>query len=91
MNTITLNSVSDELLRRVAERAGQNHRSLEDEVMSCLQICLESDDVLEEAIPASRWPEIEESLALALKETPTEFTEADWAKFENLARGSKTP
>jgi plasmid stability protein len=87
MNTLTVTGISDELHRKLAERAAANRRSIEEEVLCCVRISIEQDEALLHSIPDERWKEIERSLGEALRETPTEFTEADKQKYRDLARG----
>jgi hypothetical protein len=87
MNTLTLTGISDELQRKLAERATANRRSIAEEALYCLRVSIEHGEALLDSIPEKRWREMEVSLDEALRETPTEFTEKDREKYRDLARG----
>ncbi len=81
-------SVSDELHRKLKERAAANHRTVEDEVVCCLQATLEADEDLQHSIPASRWDEIERSVCETIHDRGTPLTDADFQRYREMARGS---
>jgi plasmid stability protein len=87
MKTLTVTGIDDELHRKLAERAAANQRSMEEEALCCLRMTIAQDEAILNSIPEERWKEIEKSLGEALRETPTEFTEADKQKYRDLARG----
>lgn len=86
MNTLTVTGISDELHRKLAERASANRRSIEEEALCCLQISIAQEEAILHSISDERWQEIEKSLDEAFRETPTNFTEADKQRYRDLAR-----
>jgi len=87
MNTITIPSVSDELHRRLAERAKVNQRSIEEEAVCCLLETIESDEAALNAIPQAAWKEIESSVAETIHDRGTPLTDGDFQRYREMARG----
>ncbi len=87
MNTLTVGGISDELHRKLAERASANHRSIEEEALCCLQVSVAQDEATLHSISDERWRKIERSLDEAFQETPSDFTEVDRQRYRDLARG----
>jgi plasmid stability protein len=87
MNTLTISAMSDELHRRLVERAETNHRSVEDEALCCLLAAVETDDELVNAIPAGQWGEIERSVCETIHDRGTPLTDADFQRYREMARG----
>ncbi len=87
MKTITLTGISDELHRKLVERATAKEHSLEEEAVWCLQQSIEEDDALLSVIPVKRWQQIEQSLAAALHEPSADLTPEDFQRYRDLACG----
>jgi plasmid stability protein len=88
MSTLTIPAVSDELRRKLAERAQANHRSVEAEALCCLQEAIETEELLLGAIPGERWNEIERSVCETIHDRGTPLTDDDFQRYRDLARGS---
>jgi plasmid stability protein len=89
MKTLTINRIDDELHRKLAERAAANQRSMEEEALCCLRITIAQDEALLNSIPEEQWKEIERSLCDSIHDRGTPLTEADFARYRDLARGRK--
>ena len=87
MSTLTIPAVSDELHRKLVERANANHRSIEAEALCCLQESIETDDESLKAIPSESWAEIERSVCDTIHDRGTPLTAADFERYKEMARG----
>jgi coenzyme F420-reducing hydrogenase gamma subunit len=85
MKTITLPNVSEALHRKLEARAQAHHRTVEEEAVRCLEELIETDEALLAAIPRKRWERIEEALVLALHDSASDLTQADLARYRDLA------
>jgi hypothetical protein len=83
--------MSDELHRKLLERAQANHRSVEDEVLCCLQEAIEADEELLKTIPSGEWSEIERSVCETIHDRGTPLTEGDFQRYREMARGRSRP
>ena len=90
MNTLTVTGISDELQRKLAERAAANRRSIEEEVLCCLQITIEQEEALLTSIPDDQWKKIEQSLCDSIHDRGTPLTKADLERYRDLARGRQS-
>ena len=90
MSTLTIPAVSDELHRKLVERAQANHRSVEAEALCCLQEVIEAEDALLAAIPGQRWNEIERSVCETIHDRGTPLTDGDFQRYRDLARGNRS-
>jgi plasmid stability protein len=89
VKTLTISDISEELCRRLAERAEANHRSIEDEALCCLRSAIESDDDALNAISDREWAQIEQSVCDTIHERGTPLTDTDFQRYREIARGRK--
>ena len=87
MNTLTLTGISDELQRKLVERAAANQRSIEEETLCCVRLTIETEEAVLNSIPEDRWKEIEQSLCDSIDDPGTPLTKADMDRYRDLARG----
>jgi plasmid stability protein len=87
MNTLTLTGISDELQRKLTERAAASRRSIEEEALCCLRLTLETEEAILNSIPEDRWKEVEQSLCDSIHDRGTPLTKADLQRYRDLARG----
>ncbi len=88
MNTVTISTMSDALHRRLTERAAANHRTIEDEALCCLQAAIHEDEERLSAIPPGRWAEVERSISETIQDRGTPWTDSDFQRHLEMARGS---
>ena len=87
MNALTITDLSEELRRKLGERAQANHRSIEDEALCCLRSCIEQDEEALNAIPSIEWNTLEQSVCETIHERGTPLTDADFQRYREMARG----
>jgi plasmid stability protein len=91
MNTLTIPAVNDALHAKLAERAHANHRTIEAEALCCLMETIEAEEKALEAIPASTWAEIEQSVCDSIHDRGTPLTDGDFQRYREQARGRNRP
>lgn len=87
MNTLTIPDMSEELHRRLEERARANHRSIEEEALCCLRAVVETDEEVLYGISAEKWNEIERSVCETIHDRGTPLTDSDFERYREMARG----
>lgn len=91
MKTITLSEVSDALHSKLEARAKSHGCTVEEEALHRLQKSVQDEELVLAGIPAEKWPQIEESLVMALNDSASEMTEADIERYRQLAQGNVEP
>jgi plasmid stability protein len=89
--TLTIPDLSEELHRKLTERARINQRSIEDEALCCLREAIEQDEEVLNSIPSDSWAKIERSVCETIHDRGTPLTDADFQRYREMARGRNRP
>ncbi len=87
MSKLTIPDPGEDLLRKLAARAKANHRSIEDEALCCVRVALETEEEALNSIPTETWAQVERSVCDTIQERGTPFSDADFERYRDIARG----